>query len=173
MPYDIRPARPGDLDGARSLMLDTFYREFGYGYLPEWHQDVIDLEGTYLRTPRHALFVAVHGDEVVGTTGVRAVGPKNPPHPAWLAEQYPSGGTAQLFRVYVRPAHRRHGLARELVKRACAHVASTPGYTRLYLHTDTRVEGAEPFWRSVAVPIHDDRDGDPSRFQTVHFEVPL
>ncbi|MFG6201632.1 GNAT family N-acetyltransferase [Nonomuraea sp. JJY05] len=84
-----------------------------------------------------------------------------------------AGSTAQLFRAYVRPAHRRQGLARKLVKRACAHVASTPGYTRLYLHTDGRVEGAELFWRSVAVPIHDDRDGDPSRFRTVHFEVPL
>lgn len=173
MPYDIRPARPADLDGARSLMLDTFYREFGYGYRPEWHQDVIDLEGAYLHTPRHALLVAVHGDEVVGTTGVRAVGPKSPPHPGWLAERYPSGSTAQLFRVYVRPEHRRRGLARELVKRACEHVASTPGYTHIYLHTDTRVEGVEPFWRSLAVPIHDDRDGDSSRFQTLHFAIPF
>ncbi|MFC4058958.1 GNAT family N-acetyltransferase [Planomonospora corallina] len=173
MPYDIRPARRQDLDGARSLMLDTFYREFGHGYHPEWHRDVIDLEGVYLRAPRHALFVAVHDDEVVGTTCVRATGPKSPPHPAWLAERYPCGSTAQLFRVYVRPAHRRRGLARELVRRACAHVASTPGYSRLYLHTDTRIEGAEAFWRSVAVPVHDARDGDPSRFQTVHFEIPL
>jgi GNAT superfamily N-acetyltransferase len=154
-------------------MLDTFYRDFGYGYRPEWHHDVIDLENAYLRTPRHALFVAVHGGEVVGTTGVRAIGPKCPPHPAWLAERYPPGSTAQLFRVYVRPAHRRRGLAREMVKRACAFVASTPGYSRLYLHTDTRVEGAESFWRSVAVPVHDHRDGDPSHFQTVHLEIPL
>ncbi|EWC60540.1 hypothetical protein UO65_4208 [Actinokineospora spheciospongiae] len=178
MRYDLRQARPDDLDGARSVILDTLYRDLGYGYTPAWHGDVIDLEGAYLRTPRHALFVAAltHDDgreEVVATTAVRAVAPTSPPHPAWLAERYPAGRTAQLFRVYVRPEHRRHGLARGLVDLATRFVAETPGYDVLCLHTDTRVEGAEGFWRSVAKEIHDARDGDPARFQTVHFEIPF
>jgi hypothetical protein len=46
---------------------------------------------------------------------------------------------------------------------------ATPGYERLYLHTDTRVPGAEAFWRSQATLVHDDRDANP----TVHFEIPL
>ncbi|QFZ24384.1 GNAT family N-acetyltransferase [Saccharothrix syringae] len=154
-------------------MLDTFYREFGHGYRPQWHADVVDLEGAYLRPPRHALFVAVDGDEVVATTAVRAQGPASPPHPAWLAERYSGAGTAQLFRVYVRPSHRRRGLARALVGAAVRFVAETPGYERIYLHTDTRVAGAEAFWRSVAVEVHDARDGDVERHQTVHFEIPL
>ncbi|MER5263447.1 GNAT family N-acetyltransferase [Actinosynnema sp. NPDC002837] len=172
-PYEVRLASPTDVDGARSVMLDTFYQEFGYGYRPEWHGDVVDLDGAYLRPDRHALFVAVKGDEVVGTTGVRATAPASPPHPAWLAARYPDGSTAQLFRVYVRPEHRRCGLARALVDMATAFVAGTPGYERLYLHTDTRIAGAEPFWRSVAEEVHDARDGDPISFQTVHFEIPL
>jgi GNAT superfamily N-acetyltransferase len=173
-PYEIRPATEADLPGARSIMLDTFYHEFGYGYRSEWHGDVIDLEGAYLRPERHVLLVAVKGDEVVGTTGVRAKGPASPPHPAWLAARYPDdGSTAQLFRVYVRPEHRRCGLARALVNTATAFVTQTPGYERLYLHTDTRVAEAEPFWRSVAEDVYDDRDDDPVGFQTVHFEIPL
>jgi GNAT superfamily N-acetyltransferase len=172
-PYELRQATEPDLPGARSVMLDTFYHEFGYGYRPEWHSDVINLEGAYMLPERHALFVAVKGDEVVGTTGVRGTGPSSPPHPAWLAARYPNGSTAQLFRVYVRPEHRRCGLARALVDMATAFVAQTPGYQRLYLHTDTRVAGAEPFWRSMAQDVHDDRDGDPVGFQTVHFEIPL
>lgn len=172
-PYEVRRATGADLAGARSVMLDTFYQEFGYGYRPEWHADVIDLEGAYVRPERHALFVAVKGDEVVATTGVRATAPASPPHPAWLAARYPDGSTAQLFRVYVRPDHRRSGLARALVDMATAFVARTPGYERLYLHTDTRIAGAEPFWRSVAAEVHDARDGDPISFQTVHFEIPL
>jgi GNAT superfamily N-acetyltransferase len=172
-PYEVRRATPADLAGARSVMLDTFYHEFGYGYRPEWHRDVIDLDDAYVRNSRHALFVAVKGDEVVGTTGVRATAPASPPHPAWLAARYPDGSTAQLFRVYVRPDHRRCGLARALVDLATSFVADTPGYERLYLHTDTRIAGAEPFWRSVATEVHDARDGDPITFQTVHFEIPL
>ncbi|GAA3967675.1 GNAT family N-acetyltransferase [Actinomadura viridis] len=173
MTYEIRDARPEDLDGARGVMLDTFYRDLGYGYRPEWHRDVIDLEETYLRTPRHALFVAARGGQIVGTAAVRAQGPRNPPHPAWLTERYPDHRTAQLFRVYVRREHRRNGLARALVGRARDFVAATPGYERLYLHSDTRSDGAEPFWRSVAEVVHDERDGNPDHFQTVHYEIPL
>jgi ribosomal protein S18 acetylase RimI-like enzyme len=171
--YRVRMAGHADLPGARSVMLDTFYREFGHGYRPQWHADVIDLAGAYLDNPRHALFVAVKGDEVVGTTAVRAQGPSSPPHPAWLAERYSGTRTAQLFRVYVRPDHRRHGLARALVGAATRFIAETPGYEQIYLHTDTRITGAEPFWRSIAHEVFDARDGDASRNQTVHFEIPV
>ncbi|MGN9843133.1 GNAT family N-acetyltransferase [Nonomuraea sp. H19] len=172
-PYTVRPAAPHHLDGARRVMLDTFYREFGYGYQPRWHWDVVNLEGTYLLPDRHTLIVALHGEDVVGTTAVRAHGPKSPPHPDWLARLYPDESTAQLFRVYVDPAHRRHGLAREMVRQACRFVAERGDYGSLYLHTDTRVPGAEAFWRSLAEPVYDDRDGDPGNFQTLHFELPL
>ncbi|OLR94618.1 GNAT family N-acetyltransferase [Actinokineospora bangkokensis] len=171
--YDLRRARPGDLDGARSVILDTLYRDLGYGYSPAWHADVIDLDGHYLRDPRQALFVAVHDGEVVATTAVRAAAPKSPPHPEWLVSRYHPDRTAQLFRVYVRPGHRRHGLARRLVALATDFVAAAPDYDVLYLHTDARSPGADDFWRSVAVEVHDARDGDPAHFQTVHFEVPL
>ncbi|MFF0717708.1 GNAT family N-acetyltransferase [Micromonospora sp. NPDC003816] len=172
-PYDIRTAGPQHLDGARSVMLDTFYQVFGYGYQPLWHADVIDLAGTYLRPERHALFVATKGDEVVATTAVRAAAPNSPPHPRWLAERYPAASTAQLFRVYVRPEHRRNGLARALVRRAVTFAAGQPDYRVVYLHTDTRVPGAEAFWRGVADLVHDPRDGDPHASPTVHFEIPL
>ncbi|MEU7933467.1 GNAT family N-acetyltransferase [Micromonospora echinofusca] len=85
----------------------------------------------------------------------------------------PAGEHRQLFRVYVRPEHRRRGLARALVDLATEFVAAQASYRALYLHTDTRVEGAEGFWRSVAVPVHDARDGRPDTHQTVHFEIPL
>ncbi|MER5323925.1 GNAT family N-acetyltransferase [Streptosporangium roseum] len=172
-PYDIRMAGAEHLEGARSVMLDTFYHEFGYGYRSEWHWDVIDLEGAYLRPARHALFVAVEGAEVVGTTAVRAAPPTCPPHPRSLADRYPAATTAQIFRVYVRAGHRRHGLARAMVGLARRFVTDAGGYEALYLHTDTRVDGAEAFWRSLATPVHDGRDGDAGHFQTLHFEIPL
>ncbi|SES18204.1 GNAT family N-acetyltransferase [Actinokineospora terrae] len=173
MTYTIRAATPADVPGARSVMLDTLYRDLGYGYHPRWHDDVVDPETVYLRDPRHALFVATLDDEVVATTGVRAVLPQSPPHPQWLVDRYPRGRTAQLFRVYVRGEHRRHGLARKLVAEATRFVAAEGGYDVLYLHTDARVPSAAPFWRSVAKEVHDGGNGDPATFQTVHFEIPF
>ncbi|WP_028812578.1 GNAT family N-acetyltransferase [Streptomyces flavidovirens] len=173
--HTVRPATTADVDGARRLMLDTFYRDFGYGYVPAWHRDVVDIENTYLNDPRHLLLVAVHDGEVVATTGVRSAGPAHPPHPRWLAERYPSKTTAQLVRVYVRPEHRRHGLARTLVRRACDFAAATPGYDSIYLHTNVDVEGAEAFWRSMAKEIFDARttgEHGPG-VGTVHFEIPM
>ncbi|MEO3755524.1 GNAT family N-acetyltransferase [Streptomyces sp. B6B3] len=172
--YLLRPATPDDVDGARSVMLDTFYREFGYGYAPAWHADVVDIEGAYLRHPDHLLLVAVHDDHVVATTAVHTRGPAHPPHPKWLAERYGSASTAQLLRVYVRPGHRRNGLARALVGMA-GEFAAARGRDRLYLHTNVRVPEAEPFWSSVARQVFDARttgEHGPG-VATVHYEIPL
>lgn len=169
--YTVRPAHRSDIERARTLMLDTFYRIMGHGFVPEWHADVIDLEGAYFETSGQALFVAVRGDEVVGTASVRASGPKSPPHPQWIAERYGTPTTAQLFRTYVNPEHRRNGLARALVEMSCQFVADTERYDTIYLHTNPAIEGAEPFWRSVAKEVHDARGSAHS--PTVHFEIPI
>ncbi|MFE1320621.1 GNAT family N-acetyltransferase [Kitasatospora phosalacinea] len=173
--YDVRFANERDLPGARSLILDTLYREFGYGYVPRWHADVIDLTRHYLDHPRHALVVAVRDDEVVGTTALNSTGPAHPPHPRHLADRYPSGRTAQLLRVYVRAEHRRNRLARRMVELACDFAARDGGYDRVYLHTNTDVPGAEPFWRALADEVFDARptgEHGPG-VSTVHFEIPL
>ncbi|MFE9008016.1 GNAT family N-acetyltransferase [Streptomyces sp. NPDC007875] len=106
----------------------------------------------------------------LATTGVR---PAHPPHPLWLAERYSQDTTAQLVRVYVRPEHRRRGLARTLVDAVCDFIADTPGYDRVYLHTNVNVDGAEAFWRSLAKEVFDARTtgehGGPG-VATVHFK---
>lgn len=170
--YRVRLADRADADGARSVMFDTFYQVLGHGYIPRWHADVINMDQAYFDHSRQALFVAELDGEIVGTGAVRADGPKSPPHPPWIAERYPSGTTAQVFRVYVRPEHRRNGLARALVDMACEFAATVPGYESIYLHTNASIDGAEPFWRSIAKEIHDGRTDD--RYSpAVHFEIPM
>lgn len=170
--YLIRRAADADLAGARSVMLDTFYRTFDYGYLPASHDDVVDLARSYLDDPDQLLLVAVLDGDVVATTAIRARGPRCPPHPAWLVDRYPDATTAQLFRVYVRPEHQRRGLATDLVNRAVAFVRDRARYQRLYLHTDTRTAGALEFWQTFGSIVHDGRHpGD--GYQTVHLEIPL
>lgn len=170
--FVIREARPEDLRGARSVMLDTFYQVLGYGYLPEHHDDVIDLAGTYLNQPRQRLWVAEHDGNIVATSAIRVRGPRCPPHPQWLVDRYPDDTTAQFFRVYVRPEYQRHGLATELVRRGIEFVRATPGLARLYLHTDDRSPGALAFWQTFGTVVHDGRDPGAS-YQTVHLEISL
>ncbi len=38
----IRTAAPDDIGRARAVMLDAVYRDFGTGYVPRWHADIID-----------------------------------------------------------------------------------------------------------------------------------
>ncbi|MGX1913253.1 GNAT family N-acetyltransferase [Streptomyces phaeochromogenes] len=173
--YCIRTATPDDLDGARSVMLDTVYRDFGTGYVPRWHRDIIDLDSFYLAPDRHTLLVAV--DERDGTVAATAAldsrGPAYPPNPRHLAERYPSGDTAQLRRVYTRADQRRQGLARLLVGELLDFAAADGGYGAAYLHTDPAVPGAEAFWRSLGKVVHDEREEPGGGQRIVHFEVPL
>ncbi|MFF4905699.1 GNAT family N-acetyltransferase [Streptomyces sp. NPDC001260] len=173
--YCIRAAGPDDLDGARAVMLDTVYRDFGTGYVPRWHADIVDPVAAYLAPERHVLLVALapDGGEVVATAALDSRGPAHPPNPRRLAERYPSGETAQLRRVYVRPDHRRRGLARRLVRELLEFAAADGRYRSVYLHTDPAVPGAEPFWRSLGKVVLDERK-DPATGQgIIHFEIPM
>ncbi|NGN69838.1 GNAT family N-acetyltransferase, partial [Streptomyces sp. A7024] len=75
--YRIKTAGPEDLGAARAVMLDTVYRDFGTGYVPRWHGDIIDLEGAYLRDPRHTLLIAEDewDGSVVATAALDSRGP--------------------------------------------------------------------------------------------------
>ncbi|WP_236238983.1 GNAT family N-acetyltransferase [Streptomyces sp. CC228A] len=174
--YCIRTAAPDDIDGARAVMLDAVYRDFGTGYVPRWHADIIDPERFYLTPRRHTLLVAV--DERSGTVAATAAldgrGPEHPPNPRRLAERYPSGETAQLRRVYVRPEHRRRGLARRLVAELVAFAKADAGYRSVYLHTDPASPGAEALWRSLGRLVCDERAEEAGGGQGIlHFEIPL
>ncbi|MHA5048245.1 GNAT family N-acetyltransferase [Streptomyces sp. SD15] len=173
--YSIRSATADDLDGARAVMLDTVYRDFGTGYVPRWHGDIIDPCAAYLDPARHTLLVAVDGRDgaIVATAALDSRGPAHPPNPRHLAARYPSGETAQLRRVYVRPEHRRRGLARRLVDELLGFAAADGGYRAVYLHTDPTVSGAEGFWRSLGKVVCDEREEPGGGQAIVHFEIPL
>ncbi|NGO67942.1 GNAT family N-acetyltransferase [Streptomyces boncukensis] len=173
--YGIRTATAGDLGEARAVMLDAVYRDFGTGYVPRWHADIIDPERFYLAPPRHTLLVAVDERDgaVAATAALDARGPAHPPNPRWLAERYPSGETAQLRRVYVRPEHRRRGLARRMVAELLAFAQADGGYRSVYLHTYPDSTGAMGLWRSLAKVVCDERAEVPGGGSgAVHFEIP-
>ncbi|MGI5459490.1 GNAT family N-acetyltransferase [Streptomyces sp. CA-249302] len=173
--YCIRAAGPDDLDGARAVMLDTVHREFGTGYVPRWHGDIVDPAAAYLAPARHTLLVALDPADrtVVATGALDSRGPAHPPNPRRIADRFPSGETAQLRRIYVRPEHRRRGLARRLVADLLAFAAADGGYRAVYLHTDPAVTGAETFWRSLGKVVLDEREEPGGGQGIIHFEIPM
>jgi len=180
--YALRQAGPDDLAQARSVMLDTVYRDFGHGYLPQWHSDIIDLDSFYVAPEDNALFVAVRDGLVVATAGVRGQTPLSPPHPVEVTRHFEEGRTASLYRVYVRPEHRRRGLAGDLVDACLGFIASRDRYTGVYLHTDARTPGAVEFWSKRGTVLFDERiavnemredAGTDEQFETVHFRLRL
>lgn len=174
MSFVLRTAAPADVDAARSVMLDTVYRDLRSGYVPRWHRDIIDLEGVYLAPERRTLFVAESASGAIVATGaVRDQGPQAPPNPEWVARRFPSGSTAQLCRIYVRPEYRRQGIARAMVRALNDFVAEAGGYEAIYLHTDPAVTGAEPFWRSLAEEVCDERELPGGGQGIVHFALPV
>jgi GNAT superfamily N-acetyltransferase len=157
-------------------MLDAVYRDFGTGYVPHWHADIIDPEAFYLAPPRHTLLVAVDERDgtVAATAALDAQGPAHPQNPRWLAERYPSGETAQLRRVYVRPEHRRRGLARQLVEGLLEFAKADGGYRAVYLHTYPHSPGAMDLWQTLGKVVLDEREEVPGGgIDVVHFEIPV
>jgi GNAT superfamily N-acetyltransferase len=173
--YRIKPATPDDLDGARVVMLDAVYRDFATGYVPRWHRDIIDPESAYLAPARHALLVATdeRDGSVVATAALDSRGPAHPPNSRWLAERYPSGETAQLRRVYVRPEHRRRGLARRLVGELLEFARADGGYRSVYLHAYASAPGAQELWRSLGKVVCEEQQDGPGGGRILHFEIPM
>lgn len=148
----------------------------GYGYQPEWHWDVDHAREIYADNSRHAVFIAEHAGEILGTCAIRTGGPNVPPHPPELGVRYADReSVCQLVRAITAPAARRRGVARALVTHSL-EFARGAGFRVAYLHTNANSPGALPFWlASGADLVRDDRDdwdSDP-RFATVHFEFPL
>lgn len=75
--------------------------------------------------------------------------------------------------MYVRPEHRRRGLARRLVAELLDFAAADGGYRAVYLHTDPAVPGAEAFWRSLGKVVWDERVERGRSDGIVHFEIPM
>jgi len=121
----IVPFQPGHLDGFRSLVAETL-REFGFEPDPELDHDLDDPGATYT-----ALWVAVDGDEVVGSVALRDLG----------------DGAVQLKRMYLRPDRRGHGLGKQLLALALDW-ARANGMRSVRLDTSERMVAAQRLYEA-------------------------
>jgi GNAT superfamily N-acetyltransferase len=93
---EIVPFEATHAQGFAALIADTL-REFGFEHHPELDADLEDPDGTYV-----ALWIALAGGEVAGSVALRDLG----------------DDAYKLKRMYLRPAHRGHGLGRRLLATA-------------------------------------------------------
>ena len=101
-----------------------------------FEDEVRDLPGSYA-PPAGTLLLARSDDEVLGCVGVRAL----------------DAATAEMKRLYVRPAGRGTGLGRTLAE-AAIRFATCSGYERMRLDTLPQMQRAQELYRELGfVPI--------------------
>jgi GNAT superfamily N-acetyltransferase len=121
----IVPFESSYSDGFRSLVTDTL-REFDFEPDLEFDRDLDEPDAAY-----SALWVALDGDDVVGSVALRDLG----------------GGAVELKRMYLRPAQRGRGLGRELLILAIGW-ARSHGMTSVRLDTSERMVAAQRLYEA-------------------------
>lgn len=138
LPYQVRPANPGDLNQLADILASSFYGSTGW---QSWVYPLLRigiyeaLKQRFRYAPPHyvclagvsisASSVSTPADWIVGTV---ELSPKR--HPPWQ-----KGLVRQLYlsNLAVRSAYRRTGVARQLLM-ACERIAHTGEFSELYLH---------------------------------------
>lgn len=137
--------------------------EFGYGYVPEWHQDIVNIKDYYINPMKNNFFVAYHETgQIIATIGIRSYD-KNFPE---FRDIYSNDRTSSIWRLFVDKRCRRCGLASKMFSIA-ENFANEVGYEDIYLHTHKTLEGAVEFWMKMGFVVTLDVDNE---LQTVHMD---
>ncbi len=58
----------------KKFLFKMIQDEFGFGFIPEYHQDIKNMEDYYLDPERNNFFLAIDHDteKIIGTIGIRA-----------------------------------------------------------------------------------------------------
>ena len=75
MNVDIKELKndSNDIKKVQEFLFKMIKLEFGYDYVPEWHQDIVNLNDYYINSERNAFFVAYsESGEIIGAIGLRA-----------------------------------------------------------------------------------------------------
>ena len=137
--------------------------EFGYDYVPEWHQDVVNLKDFYIAPEKNNFFVAyAETGEIIATIGIRAYDKDFPE----FEELYSKDTTSSIWRLFVDRRCRRCGLASKMFSIA-ENFANKVGYDDIYLHTHKNLDGALKFWTKMGFVVILDAEDD---LETVHMD---
>lgn len=173
--YTVRAAGPADLAAVHALMIRILDEDYGYGFNPEWHADIADLQGYYLDNPRHTVLLAEDDASglVIAAVAVHAAGVPEGGRPQWLIDRYDGVTSAEICRLSVAREQRRRGSGRALVEAARRWIAAEGGYRVIQLHTNAKPENAGPFWFALPTTVVWDGRGQEGYRPMVHFEMAM
>ena len=154
---------PNEIMEVQKFLFSMIKREFGYDYVPKWHQDIINMDEYYINPERNAFFVAYgENGEIIGTIGLRAYDKDFPQ----FRHLYSKDTTSSIWRLFVDRRYRRCGLASKMFSVA-ENFARESNYDNIYLHTHKNLDGAITYWTKMGFGITLD-EGD--ELETVHME---
>lgn len=155
---------PDEIENVQEFLFEQIRKEFHYGYIPEYHQDIMDMVNYYISPCRNNFFVAYDKEtkKIIGTIGLRSYD-KNFDE---FKDRYNKNNTSSIWRLFVDKEYRRCGLASSLVKMV-ETFAYDAHYNNIYLHTHKNLDAALIFWKKMGFKITIDTN---DKLQTVHME---
>ena len=154
---------PKEIKQVQDFLFKMIKLEFGYGYVPEWHQDIVNIEDYYINPKRNNFFVAYfETGEIIATIGIRAYDKDFPE----FRHLYSNDDTSSIWRLFVDRRCRRCGLASKMFAIA-EDFANDAGFSKIYLHTHKTLEGALEFWMKMGFVVACDSNDE---LETVHMD---
>ncbi|WP_407431507.1 GNAT family N-acetyltransferase [Methanobrevibacter sp.] len=151
------------INDVQKFLFDQIKREFGYGYVPKWHQDIMNMESYYIAPEKNNFFVAYNENrEIIATIGIRAYDKDFPE----FRNIYSKNTTSSIWRLFVDRKYRRCGLASKMFSVA-ETFANTCGYENIYLHTHKTLPGAIEYWTKMGFVVMLDSNDE---LETVHMD---
>lgn len=151
------------IEDVQNFLFKMIKLEFGYDYVPEWHQDIVNMDEYYIDSERNNFFVAyTETGEIIATIGIRAYDKDFPE----FRHLYSNDTTSSIWRLFVDRRCRRCGLASKMFSIA-ENFANQSGYDDIYLHTHKTLDGALEFWTKMGFVVALDSNDE---LETVHMD---
>jgi GNAT superfamily N-acetyltransferase len=152
-----------EIKKVQEFLFKMIKNEFGFDYVPKWHQDIVNMEEYYINPERNNFFVAYYETgEIIATIGIRAYDKDFPQ----FRHLYSSKTTSSIWRLFVDERCRRCGLASKMFNIA-ENFANEVNYGEIYLHTHKMLDGALEFWTKMGFVVALDSEDE---LETVHMD---
>lgn len=152
-----------EIKKTQDFLFKMIKREFGYDYVPKWHQDIVKLDEYYIQPKRNNFYVAyLETGDIIATIGIRSYDKSF----VELKDLYSNETTSSIWRLFVDEKYRRCGLASKMFYTA-ENFANKMKYDNIYLHTHKTLKGALEFWKKMNFRVILDSNDE---LQTIHMD---
>ena len=134
----------------RNFLFSQIRSEYGYGYIPSWHKDIVDLNKYYIDCRKNNLFFVENNDDgrIIASMAIRQYDKDFPE----FRDIYSRETTASIWRSFVEKPYRRCGLATHLfdvVEEFCYE----KDFNEIYLHTQKNLVAGFNFWKKAGFQV--------------------